>query len=78
MSKHIDIDAFIADCEQCNFTDVWQVYFALGHQPGIDIVYCRECIYRDNREKCPMRVFTGDNGFCCCGADMKGEDNGNK
>ena len=37
MSRYIDIDAFIADCEQCTFTDVWQVYFALGHQPSIDV-----------------------------------------
>lgn len=39
--------------------------------PSIDIVHCRECIYRNNRKKCPMRVFTGDNGFCSCG---KGTD----
>ena len=35
--------------------------------PSIDIVHCKECAYRNNRKKCPMRVFTGDNGFCSCG-----------
>ena len=35
--------------------------------PSIDIVFCGECMHRNNREKCPMRVFTGDNGYCSCG-----------
>jgi len=36
---------------------------SLDSAPSIDIVFCRECKYRNNREKCSMRVFTGDNDF---------------
>ena len=39
--------------------------------PSINIITCGEFIYRNSRRKCPMRVFTGDNGFCSCG---KGAD----
>jgi len=40
---------------------------SLDSAPSIDIVFCRECKYRNNREKCSMRVFTGDNDFCSYG-----------
>lgn len=67
MNKYINVDAFIADCKQRSLKSAYQVYFELSRQSGIDIVRCRECIYRNSRRKCPMRVFTGDNGFCSCG-----------
>ena len=69
MIKYIDIDAFIADCEQCNFTDIRQVYFALRHQPSIDIVRCEKCKWRGFYRHC--RYFR-DIDFCSHG-EREGE-----
>ena len=75
MSRYIDYDAIDYRNDKMHdkssdFID-GVIYMAqrIEEAPSIDIVHCRECTYRDNRKKCPMRVFTGDNGFCCCGAD---------
>ena len=60
---------FEADKGKGRTTPIDSLLALIDNAPSIDIVHCRECTYRDNRKKCPMRVFTGDNGFCCCGAD---------
>lgn len=48
--------------------DIDDIYNA----PSIDIIRCGECAYRNNRKKCPMRVFTVNNDFCSCG-EREGE-----
>ena len=43
MSKWINVDAFVADARMVGLDTAEKVFFALAHQPGIDIVRCREC-----------------------------------
>lgn len=73
MSRYIDADKIdIRAREGYNLDGVLYLPYrdirkSLDSAPSIDIVHCKECAYRNNRKKCPMRVFTGDNGFCSCG-----------
>lgn len=73
MSRYIDADKIdIKAREGYNHDGVLYLPYrdikkSLDSAPSIDIVFCRECKHRNNREKCPMRVFTGDNSFCSCG-----------
>lgn len=68
MRRYIDAKAlaYMAVCNgDADFIN--KVTKLMIEAPSIDIVHCGECIYRNNRKKCPMRVFTGDNDFCPCG-----------
>ena len=49
MSKWINVDAFVADARMVGLDTAEKVFFALAHQPGIDIVRCGECKYRKHR-----------------------------
>lgn len=71
MSRWINAEWLLGVTKLSNGTvDIDDIYNA----PSIELVRCRECVYRNNRKKCPMRVFTGDNGFCSYGEWMKGAD----
>lgn len=72
MRRYIDADA-LAYMVACNGNAdfINKVTELMVEALSIDVVTCGECIYRNNRKKCPMRVFTGDNDFCSCG---KGAD----
>ena len=83
MGRYIDADWLESEFNEANEisfyylnADSYEAFKELKkiveQAPSIDIVHCGECAYRNNRKKCPMRVFTGDNGFCCCG-ERKGE-----
>lgn len=73
MSRYIDADGIDIraregyDHDGMLYLPYRDVRKSLDSAPSIDIVFCRECTYRNNRKKCPMRVFTGDNGFCSYG-----------
>ena len=41
----IDADAFVADARMVKLDTAEKVFFALAHQPSIDIVKCKECRY---------------------------------
>ncbi len=74
MSKWINVDAFVADARMVGLDTAEKVFFALAHQPGIDIVRCGECKKRKKNKFCLeyMRYEKNDEGFCSYG-EREGE-----
>ena len=64
MSRWIDADAFVADARMVGLDTAEKVFFALAHQPSIDIVRCRECKY----------IYTMDCVFYEAGDNVKPDD----
>ena len=61
MSKWINVDAFVADARMVGLDTAEKVFFALAHQPGIDIVRCGECMHNGSYDAdCPFGWRNGE------------------
>ena len=61
MSRYIDADAFVADARMVGLDTAEKVFFALAHQPSIDIVRCGECMHNGSYDTdCPFGWKNGE------------------
>lgn len=66
MSRYIDAEAFLKEyCEP--YPHVYMAMSkAMAEAPHIDIVRCKECVFRNQKYLCQV-IETGDDDYCSYG-----------